>query len=76
MTRSPPLMRPPVGEEPLVAVLDAALCPRLLEALVADDLPRTHRVLDAAGARAVAFDDAAPFANVNTPADLERLAQG
>jgi len=62
------------GAEPLVAVLDAALRPALLAALAGGEVARTHAVLAAAGARALAFDDPAPFANVNTPADLERLS--
>jgi molybdopterin-guanine dinucleotide biosynthesis protein A len=63
------------GLEPLVAVLDTRIGPALLKALANDDLPRTHAVLDAAGARPVWFDDAHLFANVNTPDDLERLGR-
>ena len=61
------------GVEPLVAVLDAAMRETLLSALAQDELPRTHVVLDTAGARPVTFADPGPFENVNTPADLERL---
>lgn len=62
----------PNGTEPLVAVLSARARPHLLEAL--DDAPpRAHVALDRAGARAVQFSDARPFANVNTPDDLARL---
>ena len=63
------------GVEPLVAVLGANMRDTLLHALRADELPRTHVVLDAAGARAVQFADPRPFENVNTPADLLRLSQ-
>lgn len=65
----------PSGAEPLVAVLEPALLPALLRTLAADVLPRTPVALDAAGARGVRFTDAAPFANVNTPDDLARLAR-
>jgi molybdopterin-guanine dinucleotide biosynthesis protein A len=63
----------PAGEEPLVAILGGGLRAALLEALARDELPRTHVVLDAAGAKMVEFADEGPFANVNAPADLERL---
>lgn len=61
------------GVEPLVAILNAGMRPALLEALESDNLPRTHVVLDAAGARQMDFADPAPFENVNTPEDLARL---
>jgi len=61
------------GVEPLVAILNASMREALLQALEQETLPRTHAVLDAAGARAVTCADATPFENVNTPADLERL---
>lgn len=63
------------GAEALVAVLDARVRAVVLEAL-AGDPPRTHAVLDKAGARAVHFDDLAPFTNVNTPDDLASLVRG
>ena len=62
------------GVEPLVAILGAGMREALLHALRADDLPRTHMVLDRAGARAVHFTDSRPFENVNTPDDLRRLS--
>jgi molybdopterin-guanine dinucleotide biosynthesis protein A len=65
----------PNGAEPLVAVLERALLPALLRTLSAVAVPRAPVALEAAGARAVEFDDAAPFANVNTPDDLARLAR-
>lgn len=63
----------PRGPEALVAVLDRALLAPLLRALEAEKIPRTDAALAAAGARGLAFADAAPFANVNTPEDLARL---
>ena len=65
--------RSPRGAEPLVAVLLAAALTPLKAALAGRPVPRTNVALSAAGAHAVWFDDAAPFANVNTPADLARL---
>jgi molybdopterin-guanine dinucleotide biosynthesis protein A len=61
------------GFEPLVGILDAGMRPALTSALVRPDLPRTHAVLDAAGAVPVFFEDRRVFANVNAPADLDRL---
>ena len=63
----------PSGTEPLVAVLERAMLAPLLATLAADKIPRTDAALEAAGARGVAFADATPFANVNTPGDLARL---
>ena len=65
--------RTSAGEEPLVCVLRAKILPGVLDALGLSDLPRTHVVLDAGGARAVDFSDASVFRNINTPADLLRL---
>lgn len=64
------------GYEPLVAVLSARVLPALTEALARDDLPRTHVVLDAAGAVPVMFEDRRAFSNVNTPEELERFGRG
>lgn len=64
----------PRGAEALVAVLRSDALASLSATLALDRLPRTVAALEAAGARAVLFDDAAPFANVNTPDDLARLA--
>jgi hypothetical protein len=61
------------GFEPLVAVLSGGMRPTLLDALAQAVLPRTHSILNAAGARVVAFGDADVFANVNTPEDLAKL---
>lgn len=65
----------PNGAEALVAALRPEALTALLATLAKGKLPRTAAALEAAGARAVAFDDAAPFANVNTPDDLARLAR-
>jgi molybdopterin-guanine dinucleotide biosynthesis protein A len=64
----------PHGAEPLVAALGREALGPLLDTLALDAVPRAPVALEAAGARAVTFDDAAPFANVNTPDDLSRLA--
>ena len=63
----------PRGSEALVAVLERALLAPLLATLSGDTIPRTDTALIAAGARGLAFTDAAPFANVNSPDDLARL---
>ena len=65
----------PRGVEPLVAILSGGMCTTLLDALAKEVLPRTHAVLDAAGAQAVMFDDLTPFTNVNTQGDLDRIAR-
>jgi molybdenum cofactor guanylyltransferase len=58
------------GAEPLVAILSVEMRPTLLDALSRAAIPRTQEILNAAGARAVMFDDPEPFTNVNTPDDL------
>jgi molybdopterin-guanine dinucleotide biosynthesis protein A len=65
----------PRGAEALVALLRGDALPALLTTLAQDTLPRTAAALEAAGARGVRFDDAAPFANVNSPDDLARLTR-
>jgi molybdopterin-guanine dinucleotide biosynthesis protein A len=65
----------PRGAEALVAVLRSDALFLLSATLLLDRLPRTVAALEAAGARGVEFDDATPFANVNTPEDLARLAR-
>lgn len=64
----------PRGSEALVAVLSPALLAPLSEGLARERVPRTDAALTTAGARGVAFADAAPFANVNAPEDLARLS--
>lgn len=61
------------GFEPLVAILNPKILAALVAALNRAELPRTHAILDAAGASRVQFTDATAFANVNTPGDLERF---
>jgi molybdopterin-guanine dinucleotide biosynthesis protein A len=60
----------PNGVEPLVAILNVNMRGALLEALANSELPRTHAVLDRAGALSVFFEQTAPFTNINTAADL------
>lgn len=57
--------------QPLFALLHASLHADI-EAALARGERRATDCLQAIGAVAVAFDDAAAFANLNTPADLER----
>lgn len=64
------------GVEPLVAVLGASMLAEIGKVLKRDELPRTHVALDAAGARAVAFEDMHRFANINSPDDLAKLSEG
>ena len=64
----------PAGVEPLVAILHLRARSILLETLANPNMPRTYVALDAAGALPVNFVDVAPFANINTPEDLERLS--
>jgi molybdopterin-guanine dinucleotide biosynthesis protein A len=61
------------GAEPLVTVLSVGTRAALVSVLDGVDVPRTHVVLDAAGAASILFEDRRAFINVNTPADLERL---
>jgi molybdopterin-guanine dinucleotide biosynthesis protein A len=65
--------RTAAGVEPLVAVLGVSARAALVSVLDGVDVPRTHVVLDAAGATSMLFEDQRAFTNVNTPADLERL---
>ncbi|MBI1186005.1 MAG: NTP transferase domain-containing protein [Alphaproteobacteria bacterium] len=61
------------GAEPLVALWRAALLRPLTTALRAGAHPSIHGFLDAQGARRAVFENAAPFANINTSSDLARL---
>lgn len=65
--------RTSAGAEPLVCILRAKVLPGIVDALRLAELPRTHLVLDACGARAVDFADKRVFRNINAPADLELL---
>jgi molybdopterin-guanine dinucleotide biosynthesis protein A len=58
------------GEEPLVAILSANMRGALVEALERATLPRTHKVLDGAGAVSIFIAETGAFANVNTSEDL------
>ncbi len=63
----------PDGLQPQVAVWPVAALPLLETALAGGDHPPTWRMLQAAGAEPVRFDDASAFANVNTREDLAAL---
>lgn len=65
----------PDGRQPLCAVWPTSALPVLTKALEGGAHPPTWRVLEQIGARHVRFDDAAAFANLNTPADLAAIAQ-
>jgi molybdopterin-guanine dinucleotide biosynthesis protein A len=60
------------GRQPLCAVWPVSALPLLTAALAGGAHPPTWRVLEELGAVKVRFD-AAAFANLNTPEDLERL---
>jgi molybdopterin-guanine dinucleotide biosynthesis protein A len=63
----------PEGPQALCAVWRPSLLPDLAARLAAGDHPAAHAWLAGIGARAVAFEDAGPFANVNRAEDLRRL---
>jgi molybdopterin-guanine dinucleotide biosynthesis protein A len=65
------MARSPDGLQPLCAVWRVALVRPLRSALAHGLHPPVHQVLVDAGAAEAAFDDAADFLNVNTPADLD-----
>jgi molybdopterin-guanine dinucleotide biosynthesis protein A len=62
------------GRQPLCALWPATALAAVSAALAAGAHPPTWSVLERLGAVRVAFDDAAAFANVNTPADLAEVA--
>lgn len=68
------------GVQPLCAVWPVSALADLVRALAGGAHPPTWRTLDGIGARRVRFADAAPFANLNTRAELaaleERLGRG
>jgi len=64
----------PDGPQPQVAVWPVSALPLLETALAGGAHPPTWRMLQAAGAHPVRFDDPAAFANVNTREDLAVLA--
>ena len=63
------------GPQALCAVWPIAALPTLAAALADGRHPAVRDALAAAGARPLPFEDAAPFANVNTPADLASLTK-
>lgn len=65
----------PDGVQPLCAVWPVSALPRVTEALVGGRHPPTWVLLEQCGARRVTFDDAAAFANINTPEDLMTLSR-
>jgi molybdopterin-guanine dinucleotide biosynthesis protein A len=62
------------GREPLCSLWPVTALPAVSAALAGGKHPPAWRVLQSLGAVAVAFDDAAAFANVNTRADLAEVA--
>lgn len=67
------LAETPDGLQPQVAVWPVSALPLLETALAGGAHPPTWRMLQAAGAEPVRFDDPAAFANVNTREDLAAL---
>jgi len=63
----------PDGVQPQVAVWPVGALTLLEHALAGHNHPPTWRMLQAAGAEHVRFDDASAFANVNTREDLAAL---
>lgn len=63
------------GPQPLCALWPVSALDALESALAGGAHPAIWRTLDGIGARRVRFEDAAAFANVNTRAELELLAQ-
>ena len=63
----------PDGPQPLCLMADVTLHDGLAAILSGGRHPPVHEWLAAVGARQIFFDDAAAFANVNTPQDLARL---
>jgi len=63
------------GPQPLCALWPVSALPALVSALAGGAHPATWRMLESLGAQRVRFEDAAAFANLNTRADLESIAQ-
>lgn len=63
------------GPQPLCAVWPVNALAPLSEALTGGAHPATWRMLESLGARRVHFTAAEAFANLNTRADLERVAE-
>jgi molybdopterin-guanine dinucleotide biosynthesis protein A len=66
----------PDGLQPLLAVWPVRALAEVEAALAGGAHPPTWRLLQDLGAARVRFDDAAAFANVNTPQDLAAVAAG
>jgi molybdopterin-guanine dinucleotide biosynthesis protein A len=64
----------PSGPQPLCALWPVHALGALEAALASGAHPAIWRMLDSIGARRVRFEDAAPFANINTRAELELAA--
>ncbi|MDB5461405.1 MAG: hypothetical protein JWO72_3146, partial [Caulobacteraceae bacterium] len=62
------------GRQPLCAVWPVGALPVLAAALAAGAHPPTWQVLEGLGARAVGFEPAEAFANINTQDDLAAAA--
>lgn len=63
------------GPQPLCALWPVSALGALTAALAGGAHPATWRMLESVGARRVHFADAAAFANLNTRAELDSLAQ-
>jgi molybdopterin-guanine dinucleotide biosynthesis protein A len=64
------------GRQPLCAVWPVSALPAVREALAGGAHPPTWQLLERLGARKVRFARPERFANVNTRADLDAIAQG
>jgi molybdopterin-guanine dinucleotide biosynthesis protein A len=64
------------GRQPLCAVWPVSALPAVREALAGGAHPPTWQLLERLGARKVRFARPEQFANVNTRADLDAIAQG
>jgi molybdopterin-guanine dinucleotide biosynthesis protein A len=65
----------PEGRQPLCAVWPVSALQTVTDALAHGAHPPTWQLLERLGAAHVTFEDSAAFANVNTRADLEAVAQ-
>ena len=64
----------PEGRQPLCAVWPVSALPTVTAALAGGAHPPTWKLLQDLAAAQVEFPDPAPFANLNTPEDLQALA--
>jgi len=63
------------GPQALVAIWPTSACEGLARTLAMGRHPSVRQALEACQARAALFEDARPFRNANTPADLAALAR-